>query len=194
MVDQFSTEVCAHDLLENLDKAGVDNPYLLGWSYGGRVALYIARHFPDRVRGICALGTNFEPERAIRAAVAFYDPNRPRSRPLPDHERKLFGVLHAWVLGRMGQPPEISEADMAAINLPVLVLSGAQDPLVPIDDAKTLYSLLRNARLVLFEGTVHPAKVMPLDVVRDHVLQFVRDVEAMTRAQAPDAPPSVAHS
>lgn len=188
MPETLSAEGFARDLVEGLDKAGVVDPYLFGWSYGGRVALSAAHHFPGRFRGVCLLGTNYVLEHALKLALAHYDPERVRATALLDHELELFRMVHARILNLLNNPPEITEQVLRAIETPVLILSGARDPLVPVEDAKLLYSLLKNARFVLFEGTAHPGKAIPFPVVAEHFSAFVRDVESARGSHDPSPP------
>ena len=178
MPDRLSAEGFARDLVEGLDKAGVADPYLFGWSYGGRVALSAAYHFPGRFRGICLLGTNYVLDHALKLGLAHYDPERIRSTPLLPHELEMFRMIHSRILDLLNDPPELTDEVLRAIETPVLVLSGTQDPVVPVEDAKLLFSLLKNARFVLFEGSAHPGKAIPFPVVAEHFSAFVRDVEA----------------
>ena len=178
MPDRISAEAFARDLVEGIDNAGLEKPYLFGWSYGGRVALSAARQFPDRFRGICLLGTNYVLDHALDLGLKHYDPERKRSVPLLPHELEFFRMVHARILNLRNDPPELSEEDLRSIDLPVLILSGTGDPVVPVEDAKFLYSLLKNVRLVLFEGSAHPGAAIPLAVVAEQFSQFVREVEA----------------
>jgi len=46
--DAFTFESVAEDLLASMDAAGLERPHLLGYSLGGRLALYLACRHPDR--------------------------------------------------------------------------------------------------------------------------------------------------
>jgi pimeloyl-ACP methyl ester carboxylesterase len=180
---KFSTETFALDLLDSYDRAGIRNPYLVGWSYGGRVALYLARNFPDRFPGICLLGMNFEQRRGIAQVLDYYDPDRPRKEPLSEHRRSLYRTIHNWFLEQLNEPPQLTEEILKEIRTPVLIFAGKSDPIVPVRDAEILYASLPNARLSLFDGSIHPSREhpgrdVPLSILRREILQFVVDVES----------------
>lgn len=180
---KFSTEAFALDLLESYDRAGIANPYLVGWSYGGRVALYLARNYPDRFPGICLMGMNFEQKRGIARVLDYYDPDRPREEPLSEHRRSLYRTIHNWFLEQLNEPPQLTAEALGEIRTPVLIFAGRSDPIVPVADAEILYASLPNARLSLFDGSIHPSRDhpgrdVPLDILRREILQFIEDVEA----------------
>jgi pimeloyl-ACP methyl ester carboxylesterase len=181
--DRLSVEAFAMDLLATLDRAGIQNPYLVGWSFGGRVALYLARRFPDRFPGVCLLGVNYEEKPAMRIGLRFYDPDREREPPLGPHQRRLYSLIHSWFSDELEKPTYLTDDHLKEIRTPVLIFSGKSDIVVPPHEAEMLHSLLPNARLSMFEGSIHPSKdrpyrEVPLDVLRKEVLQFVEDVDS----------------
>jgi len=48
--EDFSYELMAGDLIELLDSIGLDHASILGHSMGGKVALHLAHHYPERVK------------------------------------------------------------------------------------------------------------------------------------------------
>ena len=50
-----STRDLADDVIDWMDREGVARDVLGGYSFGGTLALYLARHHPDRVSGVIAL-------------------------------------------------------------------------------------------------------------------------------------------
>jgi pimeloyl-ACP methyl ester carboxylesterase len=53
--DRYIMERCVADVLAVLDKLGIQQTAVLGYSMGGRVALHLARHAPER---LWALGSS----------------------------------------------------------------------------------------------------------------------------------------
>lgn len=61
-----------------------------------------------------------------------------------------------------------SPSDFAAIRLPVLVMSGEQDRLIPVDDARAIAAAIPGAELVTYpEGGHLPMEQLPDATVRD---------------------------
>ncbi len=50
--DRYTMEGAARSVLEALDGAGVDRTTVVGYSMGGRLALYLTLHHPDRCAGL----------------------------------------------------------------------------------------------------------------------------------------------
>ena len=57
--ERFTMQGYVDDLLGQMDALGLRRPVLLGYSFGGVVALYLARHYPQRVAGVVAVATQW---------------------------------------------------------------------------------------------------------------------------------------
>ena len=49
-------QLMADDMIELLDRLGIDSAHVVGWSDGGITALDMAIRYPDRVRSVAASG------------------------------------------------------------------------------------------------------------------------------------------
>src|SRR5258708_38717917 len=83
----------AADIVAYMDREGIDRTILAGYSFGGAIALYIARHWPQRVSGVVALATKSVFDAATIAhwthlvqPERLRPPRKPRNaRPQPSH-------------------------------------------------------------------------------------------------------------
>jgi 3-oxoadipate enol-lactonase len=166
------------DLVELLDHLGIERATVVGASYGGRVALELATHYPDRVTSLlllCAAYLGIDPTPAveafgdredelleagdIEAAVqlnvdAWVGPEADeRSRNLvAEMQRRAFELqLPAEHL----PGPERRDVDLAAIVAPALVVSGGHDFDYFQTIAAHLATTLPNARLVGLDWAGH---------------------------------------
>jgi pimeloyl-ACP methyl ester carboxylesterase len=58
------------------------------------------------------------------------------------------------------------EPELARINLPTLILWGAQDALIPLEAGRKINSLIKDSRLVIFDSCGHlPQEEMPARTV-----------------------------
>jgi pimeloyl-ACP methyl ester carboxylesterase len=65
------------------------------------------------------------------------------------------------------------EADLGRINLPVLIIWGAEDELIPLEAGRKMSSLIKNSKLVVVERCGHlPQEETPTRVV-DEITKFV---------------------
>ena len=185
--DGYTLEEMADDLVATLALSGP--AWFFGYSLGGYLALYVARHRPDLVRGVVALAVKHvfdangvghvvylaEPERLAR-------PGNPRKAQMEQAHGEANWVAVTRNTQRLfqsfGERAPLDDDDLRAIAMPVLQLSGDIDSLVRLAEFNRLAGLLPNARHGLFPGGAHPIRKVPShDVVRA-VHRFVDDVES----------------
>jgi 2-succinyl-6-hydroxy-2,4-cyclohexadiene-1-carboxylate synthase len=91
--DRYTMEGAARSVLEVLDGAGVDRATVVGYSMGGRLALYLALRHPDRCAGLflesASPGLEVAGERAARRRA---DEEKAARLEVGDFE----GFLHDW--------------------------------------------------------------------------------------------------
>ncbi len=181
----------AADVLTQLDTLGVRRAAFAGYSLGGYLALYLARHHPERVVGVMTLATKvvFD-ERTGRTLAHLADPLRVASRApeLSTH----FAQVHApqdWTCVAqanrqlfldLAESPALTDDDLRAIRCPALVVSGAQDQIVSAQETERLAHLLTDGRLLLFRGQAHPLGVVPLQSLEPHLRSWLVEVRAIS--------------
>jgi non-heme chloroperoxidase len=81
--------------------------------------------------------------------------------------------------------------DLDAIDVPVLVMHGDDDQVVPYADSAPLsVKLLKNGRLLTYEGFPHGMATTHADVINADLLAFIRGEDVGLRSQ--EAPALVA--
>lgn len=56
--DEYSMSAAAHSVADMLDRLGIDRAILVGYSMGGRIALYAALEYPERANGLVLESTS----------------------------------------------------------------------------------------------------------------------------------------
>ncbi|HET9142661.1 alpha/beta hydrolase [Actinophytocola sp.] len=186
--DEPDLDLLAADVVALLDERGLDRVVLGGCSMGGYVALAVLRTAPERVGGLVLIDTkptaDPPPAKQNRAAMAeraeregvdgwlmadmlplLLGPTTVEERPeVVETVRDLTAGLSpegvAWAQRAMAARPDSSEA-LAAAEIPVLVLHGEQDAIIPVEAARATADLLRRGELVLFGESGH---LPPLEV------------------------------
>ncbi len=178
----YSMELLADDCLELLDALNASEPAVVaGLSMGGYVALALYRKYPERVAGLILAATRAgadSPEgRANRAKSAvlaqekgpaaiaeamlpkMLAPHTHQANPsLAERVRHMMaGTSVEGLVGDlqgMAARPDAS-ALLDQINVPVLVIHGLEDQLIPPSEAEAMNLRLKRGRLQLIPGAGH---------------------------------------
>jgi pimeloyl-ACP methyl ester carboxylesterase len=173
----------AADVLDELGRGRVD---VLGFSLGGLIAQQLARQQPARVRRMALVGTtcgwgSMPGEPAALTLLSM--PLRYHSRVLYDRtscllspaDRELLGRVDGVSKSRLDHPPSLvgyaaqlwagatwsSLSWLPSLQVPVLVVHGGGDRLVPAANAVQLARLLPESRLHILPGEGHLLVVDP---------------------------------
>ncbi|HEY6894300.1 MAG TPA: alpha/beta fold hydrolase [Rhodanobacteraceae bacterium] len=161
--------------------------HLVGHSMGGHIAVHLATLRPDLVRSLVLVSSTGVPFRIAPAehiANLFFP-------------RGLFGFFRVMLRDAFRAGPTamslafgrilLSDARprLRALAMPVLLVWGDRDPLVPLGYAKTMLQLIPNARLEVVPGASHIAMWENPGVFNRAVLTFLSNVGDEERGEAP---------
>lgn len=180
--DLITVAAMADDVVGVLDALGVEDCVLGGESMGAAIAQLAVERHPDRFTGLVLVAparAEFGEGRARFAAgcrtdypstvEAFVDQCVPE--PDSDHVRRWARNIllraepeQAARLLEMWQ--DVTGADPRHLSVPTLIVHGAADAIVPVEDARALAELLPDAELVVLDGVGHvPTMTRSHDVV-----------------------------
>ena len=197
----YSIALQADVLNQFFDSQNLARADLGGWSMGGWVALKFALDHPERVRRIFvadSAGINFKlpfdpvafpaGDRGPGAATAgFADP---QGSVIPrfvarDVVRRV-GPMR-WVVQRamtsMMAKGDLLDGKLGAIRVPVLIVWGKQDALIPLLCGEEMHRQIPHSLLAIFDGCGHLAPAECSGRVLPEILQFLE--------AEPPLPPSV---
>lgn len=181
--DRISIEGNAEDVIALLDREGIERAVFVGYSLGGYASLYLARHHPQRTLGACAIASKFafdagtisrwvylaQPERLER-------PGNPRAGELLRSHGEGWRALtlaNAAHFQELGRKAPLSDADLAAITRPVLLVNSNRDPLVTWPETLHAGGMIPGARLVMFYGIAHPLRQVPAHPVARAIGEWI---------------------
>ena len=175
----------ATDAIAFIKALGIGKADILGYSIGGKVAQEIAVQAPHLVRKLILVGTgprgaDTAASKSAEIFSATYDPPEHlwiAAHFLPNPTGRAAGLKYLErKLRRQDRSPEVSEASAAAqlqaieksnektdgvldylaeIHLPVLVIDGSNDLIIPTINGFTLQQRLPNAQLIIYPNSSH---------------------------------------
>lgn len=171
----YSMTDIAADLAAILDSLGIEKASFAGHSMGGYVALAFAKAFPDRVSGLSLISSQAAsdpPERkegryktaadvsekGIQIVAAAMTDKLSPNQSVRDFVRSLIGGQS--VSGVTGALKAMAEREdltsfLASFKLPLVLIHGDADELIPVDRAREIKALVPEAHLVELPGAGH---------------------------------------
>jgi pimeloyl-ACP methyl ester carboxylesterase len=174
----ISYEVMASDVLALMDHLGIDKASIIGWSDGGIIGLELAIHHPERLNKVVAYGANFDPT-GVRLDInenaywnAFVERNGEDYQTLSPHPERwevfLENISHMWAT-----EPNYTEEQLGSITTPILILDGATEEAIDLNQTKLMALLIPGAELVIMPDTGHFAMMEKPDEFNRIVLDFL---------------------
>ncbi|WP_082697450.1 alpha/beta fold hydrolase [Mycolicibacterium novocastrense] len=179
---------------------GIDKANLVGNSMGGATALGVAMRYPERVNTLTLMGSaglNYLSAQipASQLAVLNYtEPDREKMRELigalthdfvpseeileyryrlTQNENVMRAYNSAMTWAREAGGLHFDESDIAKVQTPTLVLSGREDPVVPLEQSLKFHQLIPNSTLYSLPHCGHWAMIEYPTEFCDIVTRFI---------------------
>lgn len=169
-------------VLRVLDALNIDKTWLIGNSLGGWIALQLAIDHPDRVSGIVSMGTGGAARASGVAGQAaadtsldgvrkvlhkfVYDPSivpedlvvkRFEALQSEPARERFAAVVAAREIDRAEFP--LTEEGLRALQVPVLLVHGREDAIIPASRSWELHQLIPQSELHMFSRCGHWSQV-----------------------------------
>jgi esterase/lipase len=187
----FSIQVFAEELLKYLDDNNIATANIFGYSMGGYVAMYLAKHYPGRIQKIITLATKFHwDELTAEKECKMLDAEKIEQK-LPSFAQYL-SQSHSpndWkivlkktkdMLTEMGINNPLIIEDYPSIEMPVLLLLGDRDKMVTLDETVLVYKALPNAQMGIIPDTQHPIEQVDNHMLAYHINHFLAEAKSVT--------------
>lgn len=175
---RLSYDQIADDVAAYIDQLGLAPAHVAGMSDGGIIALALGMTRPDLVRSLVCVGANYTNDEQTTAANAgidaevlerehpefaemlagFHDPHHH-----PGYWRELVGQLKA----NLAVAPAYTEADLARIHAPTLLIAGETDLWGNVDQMVTMRRVIPRSEMLILNHA-------GMDWLSNHVVQFSR--------------------
>ena len=170
-----TVEDYASDIAALLDHLGTQKTAIVGHSMGGYVALAFARLYPDRITGLGLVSSQVlaDPpdrkegryksardvsENGIDSVVATMTPKFTADEKLQAFARAAMErqqpAAFIGALKAMAERPD-SVPLLDSLEVPVVIIHGTSDALIPVDRAREVKAALPQAHLVEISGVGH---------------------------------------
>ncbi len=195
--EALNTVSAYRDWLHSFRQAtGIDWFIPAGHSLGGAIALDYALHYPDHTLGLILVGTGSR----LRVVPAFLDALREGTVPL-DLADLLYSREASVELLNKGREEvkacaaSVYYADLSAcnsfdvsgelfrINVPALIICGADDRLTPVKYSQFLADNIPRSRIVIIEGAGHMVLLEKPDPVNESIYSFVAELAGSKQQQ-----------
>ena len=177
----YTLSEMAEDSVALLDALAIDAAHIVGVSMGGMIAQLIATGHPKRALSLTSImstvgGPNVvQPQPALSAALVA-SPGRTRAERVErsvDNRRLLFKAERA--VDRCFSPDGAARqlaaiiaapdrtAALGLLTMPIVVIHGDEDPLIPPGNGRQTAAAIPGARLIMIPGMGHalPEQVWP---------------------------------
>jgi len=201
-VMEYSMRLFAEDTAGLLDALGLKRAGILGYSMGGYIAQELALNHPAKVEKMILASTGcggdravmmsperlekfqanagLKPEEIIRKDMDIYFSNK----FVEQHPEKVEEFIEISL--RHHQPADafLRQFDaclrhdtvdrLQRIRVPILIMTGDDDPLVPPENSYILKELIPHAELVVFPGGHHCVMIENADEYNQKVIDFFK--------------------
>jgi pimeloyl-ACP methyl ester carboxylesterase len=170
----------ANDVIDLLDHLGIATADVMGYSMGARITSFVASDHPARVRSAILGGlgmrilmsdTNYRAIAEAMEAPSLQDLTDPTQRTFRAFAEQTQSDLRALAACMRGTRQLLTEEELQAIRVPLLVAAGTNDPLAR--DYRDLANLIPGAQVLEIPGRDHQLAVGD-KVHRQGVLDFLR--------------------
>lgn len=198
--DNYSMRVFADDCRALLDSIGAQAPIIVcGLSMGGYIAFEFCRQHPDRVDGLILTATRAAPDapadqqgrdRAIETVKAngvnvlargllsklFSDHNYEHQRDVVESVQQMMeSATEHGVIGALAAMRDRADSRpmLGEIDVPTLIVHGADDKIVPLDEARTMANSIPNSEMVVIPNAGHLPNLEQPAMWNEAVTQFL---------------------
>lgn len=183
--DHFSIRIFAEEVLSYLNVNGIKQIDIFGYSMGGYVAMFLAKHHPDRVGKIVTLASKFHWDEATAAKeVKMIDANKIiekvpafaaalEKRHQPNDWKELL-IRTQHMLHSLGKNNTLKPEDYERIENPSLILLGDKDNMITLEETVRIYKALPNAQMGMLPATKHPIEQANIGCLVFMLKQFLK--------------------
>lgn len=159
-LDEYHYADMAEDIYQFITALGLEKPAYYGWSDGGIIGLILELAHPGTLSLMAISGANLTPEGADPVVIA----------EIESANKKNPNPLSTLMLTE----PNIDPAELASIDIPVLVTAGDADVILP-EETQRIADALPNSKLIIVEGADHETYIENSEVMGNLLIDFLKE-------------------
>jgi esterase/lipase len=185
MPDKYSISLFSQDVIDYIDQRQIDSIHIFGYSMGGYVALFLAAHYPAKIKRIFTFATKFHwtpeiaskeikmlaSEKILEKLPAFATTLKKRHSP---NDWKIVLKKTAAMMIEMGDKSPLYESDFPNIHQRVLIGVGDRDTMVTLEETIDVFRKIKNSSMVVIPDTQHPIEKIDVKRLAGEILLFFR--------------------
>ena len=172
----FSIPLFAQHVQAYCNQKELQRVNIFGYSMGGYVGMYLAKHYPAMVNKVATLATKFEWTESIAAKeIKMLQPEvieqklpqfaaTLRQRHAP-HDWKEVLTKTAVMLKGLGKDNELKSEDYAQVQCATLIMLGDRDKMVGMDETLSAFKAIPGAQLSIMPSTPHPLEGVDMQLL-----------------------------
>jgi len=183
----------ADDVAALIEALGLDRPFVGGWSDGGQVTLEFGMRHPGAARALVVGGALYDFKspaylNSITAMLGSFTPDNIDFEAFEAENVEWIAAMREWHMQRDDQwqsvidktlglwlgYPGLTQAQIASITTPTLVILGDRDEVVPVQVAVDMLNWLPDAELAILPGHTHGRAFAAPDVFVAAVVDYLK--------------------
>jgi pimeloyl-ACP methyl ester carboxylesterase len=167
-----------------MQEKGLEKVSVFGYSMGVYVAMYLAKHHPEKINRVVTLATKFhwDPETAEKETKMLNAAKIEEKLPAfaAALEKRHEGKDWKEVLGRsaamlhaLGADNTLKQEDHKTIETECLILLGDRDKMVGLDETLIVYQSLPKGKMGMLPGTPHPIEQVDVEMLSFFIRKFI---------------------
>ncbi len=173
---------CVSDIIDGIEALELENPIVLGWSFGGIIIQQLYKRYRHNISGMVLLSSFPDPR---LASTEFVELSMGLDKQLNDRDKvKLYQLMVSELPGTINylkdfslkienynyrytkeakelhnqfvlSSPSFTDADLKAISVPTLILNSKNDLSFPSSGHDRLFNFIPNSKLIIYPTGGH---------------------------------------
>jgi pimeloyl-ACP methyl ester carboxylesterase len=182
--NDFSISGFANDVSNYLEQNNIRQINIFGYSMGGYVAMYLAKHHPQFVNKVITLATKFYWDEVVATKeVKMLDADimlekipafakQLEQRHSPTDWKTVLEKTKEMLL-ELGKNNILKLEDYKEISIPCLLLLGDKDKMISLEETVAVHKALPNATFKSLPDTNHPIEQIDVNLLSSLIREFV---------------------